>query len=332
MKKILSLLLVAVMALSMAACGSNEPTTEPTTKPTTTPTTEATTEPTTEATEPSTDGSEPTGEKEIYSVNFNLGAQYISIMNNENGTVSVDMNTDVRKKGDVDASILTDVMTALENSGILSLIGTEIYGETGENWDNLYITYSDWTGEGVTFSCSEPTDEYKAGFAAYAAEIATLLADMPVYVPQVNVDTFNGEIDADLLVELQNVANNSNHPGLEYLTIMNIPMDEYFTYTANLSTAEGITAGAICQNQMMGSAVYTLTAVKAADTAAVAADFEANMNWNGWVCVRPHNGLIATKGDMVLCFMSDASLYEDTKTALVNAGWTIGNELTDPGM
>ncbi len=334
MKKFLSLLLVAVLALSMVACGTNQdPTTEPTTKPTTTPTTEPTTEPV----DPGFTNTDPTGDdaatesKEIYLLNVSLGNQYIYITNDtEYGMYTVDMNTDVHKKGDFDPAMMPSFVAALENSGLMELIGTAEYGE-GENFDTLYICYADYTSADIAFSGVEPTEAFTNGFAAFASEVATLLADMPEYVPQVTVDTFSGEIDADLLAELQTIANNANHPNLDSLAISNIPVDEYFAYSAGLTSEEGISTGAICQNQMFGGAVFNIVAVKAEDTAAVAADFEANLNWGKWVCVRPANALIATKGDMVLCFMADGALYADAKAAMVDAGWTIGNELTDPG-
>lgn len=62
MKKMIALLLALVMVLSMAACGSDEPSTEPTTPSDPINTTDASTDPSGESTEPSQESTEPTGE------------------------------------------------------------------------------------------------------------------------------------------------------------------------------------------------------------------------------------------------------------------------------
>ena len=81
------------------------------------------------------------------------------------------------------------------------------------------------------------------------------------------------------------------------MAVMGIPTEdaESFCFSAGLSTMNGVTAGVNCTSMMMGGDVYSLVIVKADDTAAVAADFEANLDWNKWVCVRPSNAIIATK-------------------------------------
>ena len=83
---------------------------------------------------------------------------------------------------------------------------------------------------------------------------------------------------------------------------------------------------------MMGGGVYTVTMVKAADTAAVAADFEASMDWLKNVCVQASNAVIATKGDLVVCVMASDVQYTNTLAAMQNAGWTTVKEMANPNM
>ena len=92
MKKLLSLLLAAVMLLTMVACGgpAEEPTTVPATTPTTAPTTAPTTEPTTvPTTEPTTVPTEPAVEGTVYTFSETnpMGLEIVwTLTLNANGT------------------------------------------------------------------------------------------------------------------------------------------------------------------------------------------------------------------------------------------------------
>ena len=335
MKKFMSLLLVAVLALSMAACGNTEPTTAPTTEPTTAPTTEPTTAPTTApTTEPTTEPStEPVVEKKLSMVMLsNIDGTIndtIMIYDDEMGGLHVDYNVNgVRKVATLDLSLLAGLEAAVNVSGMMDLAGTEEYGE-GTNSINFYASYTDWSSVSVSYFGVAAPEAFTTAYNALVAHIETLVADVEVYVPQA---TIMGEIDETILPEMQAVVNNAGISNIDMMAIQPIFIDESFTFAAGLSTSEGITAAANCQSMMMGGAVYSMVIVKAADTAAVAADFEANLDWGKWVCVRPSNAIIATKGELVLCLMADSSMYAGTVTAMQNAGWTTVNELTDPGM
>ena len=135
----------------------------------------------------------------------------------------------------------------------------------------------------------------------------------------------------------KNIVFSAKRYGIDALGAMAIPTDdaESFNYAAGLSSNEGITAGAVCQNMMMGGAAYQVVIVTLAegtDASAVAADFEANLDFGKWVCTRPDSALIAQKGNMVLCMMGPTDLFTGTATAIENAEWTTIKTVADPGM
>ena len=142
-------------------------------------------------------------------------------------------------------------------------------------------------------------------------------------------------MDATIESEMLSIMNNSGIVNLDSLGAMAIPTDdaESFGFTAGLISNEGITAGAICQNMMMGGAAFQLVIVSLEDEAKaadVAADFEANANFDKWVCVRPDQALIAQKGNLVLCLMAPNDMFTGTADSIANAGWTTVKTLTDP--
>ena len=336
MKRILSLLLVAVLALSMAACGNNNttPTTEatnaPTTEATQAPTTEATEAPTTEATEPSSD--ELTGTS-LYMLTIMYGESYdnctnISIYNDDMGGCYIDFNGDVRKVATLDLSVLADIEAKLNETGLLDLNGTAEYGDKG-TVAYLSAVYTDWSSANVDYAGAEVPAETDAAFQTLVAYIETLMADVEEYVPQAAV---YGYVDETLLAELQAIVNNSGIDGLDTMAIQGIALDDTFSYSAGLSTSDGISAGASCAPLMMTTA-YSLVIVNVEDpanTASVASDFEASMNWRKWVCVAPSQAVIAQKGNMVLCLMASDSMYAGTLAAINGNGWTVVSELNNP--
>ena len=139
-------------------------------------------------------------------------------------------------------------------------------------------------------------------------------------------------LDFDLLSESMNILTTSGLEGLDYYMIAEILMDEDFGYAAGLSSSEGIVAGASCASGMMTCAysMVLVTLEEGADAAAIAADFEANVDWMKWVCVQPSNALICQKDNMVLCLVADGEAYTMTATAIGEAGWTEISALTNP--
>ena len=332
MKKIMSLLLAVVLVLSLAACGGEkpEPTTEPTTAPTTAPTTEPTTAPTTEPTEAPT--TEPTvTDVKLYMISLSLGDKYISINDNDMGELSVDYNNGIRKVTTLALDKLAEIEAELTASGLMALLGASEYGDSADS-ASFSLVYSDWSSSSADYYGVEAPEAFTTAFNAFASYMEILLADVPEYVPQAMV---MGDVDAAILPEMQEIMNNSGISNLDSLAILPIAMDEYFGFTAGLTNVEGITAGAICQNMMMGGAAYQLVIVTLADeatAATVAADFEATMDWGKWVCVRPTDAMIAQKGNMVLCLMGADTMYTGTATAIENAGWTVIKTIADPGV
>ena len=194
------------------------------------------------------------------------------------------------------------------------------------------MVYSDWSSKSADYYGVAAPAEFITGFNAFAAYMETVLADVPEYVPQAMV---MGEVDATILAELQNITNNSGILNLDSMGIMSIALDEYFGFSAGLTNADGIAAAGICQNMMMGGAAYQIVIVTLAegtDAAAVAADFEANLDFGKWVCTRPDSALIAQKGNMVLCMMGPTELFNGTSTAIANAEWTTIKTVADPGV
>ena len=340
MKKFMSLLLAAVLVLSLAACGNNEPTTAPTEAPTTAPTTAPTEAPTTAPTEEPTDApteeptEEPTEAKKLSMLMMTSGEgmnmDTVSIYDDDMGGLFVSYSVNgVRKQTTMDLSLLAGLEEAMNNSGMMELAGTEEYGE-GTNSVSFYASYSDWSSVSVAYYGVEVPEAFTTAYNTLIAYIETMTADVPVYVPQASV---MGEVDETILTEMQAIVNNAGIMNIDMMAIQPIDVaDEYFGMIAGLTSNEGITAAASCQSMMMGGAVYSLVMVNSSDVAAVAADFEANLDWGKWVCVRPSNAIIATKGNLVVCLMADASMYAGTVSAMQTAGWTTVNELTDPGM
>ena len=334
MKKILSLLLVVVLALSMAACGNNPDPTEPPTDPTvpTNPTNPTDpTPPPTDPTDPTDDPTDPTDVAvTLDMLTMTYGTDLITLYMMD-GALIVDATIDgVRKVGELDASALATIETALNESGLLALDGATEWGEEMGKTAGYYVSYSDWTAKSANYEGVDAPEAFVTGYNTVKSVLVTLLADLPVFVPEIQVFE---PVDADLLNELQPMLNNSGIQGLDQMFIQGIPMDdaESFAFTAGLSSAEGVTAGANCGSMMITTA-YSLIVVKAADTDAVAADFAANLDWNKWICVRPSNAAIFVKGDMVACLMASDLMYTQTVDALTNAGWTSVNELTNPEM
>ena len=339
MKKILSLLLAAVLVLSLAACGGNtEPTTEPTDAPTSAPTTEPTQAPTTEPTEaPTTEPSEPAVTDSAL-VSFYMSVMenyepvvYMYMSDNEDGTVYVEYTGEFRKQSFAfDAAALTELANALANVDLTTLGEGAYEGEMTTSC-SLYVAYADGTMVMYDYAGDAVPAAFEAVLAVLEPAFQAAIADLEVYVPQLQI---MGEMDADVQTELLEIMNNSGIGNLDSLAAQAITLDEYFGFSAGLTSAEGITAAAFCA-PMMNASAYQLVIVTLEDeanAANVAADFEANLDFGKWVCVRPDTAMIAQKGNMVLCLMGAGSMYTGTAAAIENAGWTVVKTVADPGM
>ena len=257
-----------------------------------------------------------------------LGNSYISIYDDDMGGLYVEYANGIRKMTTMDLSMFQEIYNKLENSGLTALLGTSEYGDGMES-ASVSVIYSDWsTNSADYYGVTIPT-EFITGFNNFAAYMEQLLADVEEYVPQAMVF---GEVDAPILPEMQEVMNNSGIMNLDSLAIQGIMTeDEYFGYSAGLSSAEGLTAAAVCA-PMMNANPFQLVIVSLEDeanAATVAADFEANLDFGKWVCVRPDTALIAVKGNLVLCLMAGGDVYTGTAAAVTAAGWTVINTVAD---
>ncbi len=328
--RILCLLLVAVMALSMAACQQN--TAAPTTEGTTVGTTEGTTE---KPTEPPVDILGVTVDNPInyFTANYATedGANYtMSLTDMGDGTAMVIFNAGGdRKQGNVDPKVFHFLTAELAKTDLEKLNGTSQYGD-GAAYMSFYATYTDNTMVTAEMG-GKISAEMEAVYNAVKGIFASITADMPVYVPEVQI---MGEVDEAVKDAMLEVLNNAGISDLDTYALSTINKDEYFAMSAGLSSDAGIASGTVCSAMMMTTpysfVVVTLEDGTSAD--AVAKDFEANINWQKWVCVTPTNALIAVKDNMVLCVMGADSLFSGTKTAVENAGWSNLVVLDNPNM
>lgn len=340
-----TLLLVLCLVLSLAACGGTaEESTED-------PTTDA---PTTESTEPSeTPALTPTGhnfvggvcqdegcgetltsENPLTNLSLNMGETFDSVTSMSaydqgDGTAYLEYVGSERKLGTMDLAALNTLTFALEESGLLALVGQDAYTE-GEASGNLYAEYADGTAVMVGFSGTLP-QEFTDGYAYMDAFFDGLTAAMEPYVPQPMIQ---GEINETDMAELQLIIDNAQLEYLDSYAIMEIPKDEYFAMTVGLSSDEGI-ARATSFSAMNMTTAYSVTVLTLDDAStadAVCADLESSINWRKWVCVAPSNGLIAVKDSMVLILLGSDTLYTQTADAISAAGWTTVQELSNPDM
>lgn len=322
-KKMTALVSLILAVLMLCACGKTPAATVPTTEPAVEETTVPPTLPTFEEVE-----------NPLTFFSLSMGEDYenirsITVFQNEDGTVHVEYVGEVKKVGDLDANIFHGITVAFQESGLKDLDGKDVY-EEGEANASMYVEFKDGGIAMAGFGGTIPA-EYAQGYEVMDQFFAELTAVLPVYVPQPMV---MGEVDEALLAEALEILNGSGIEALDAFTVMQIPVDEYFAYTAGLTSADGI-ASAVSVAPMMMTTAYSLVivtledGVKAED---ICADFEKNMDWTKWVCVNPVSGMIATKGNQVLCVMSYEDLGTGTYAGIAQAGWTEVKTFTNPNM
>ena len=323
MKRLIAMILAAVMVLSLTACGSQSETTTAAPETTEAPV-ETTAEDTTAA--PVVEGAAVT----FFSLS--LGENYeniksITAYSNDDGSIHVEYVGDVKKVGEISADAWTTITAAMNQTELASLAGQDAWGE-GEANGSMYVEFADGTMVSVGFSGEIPA-VYSDGYAVMDACFATLTADLEVYVPQPMV---MGEVDATLLAEINAILTGSGIQALDAFAIGQVNKDEYFAYTVGLTSDAGIASAANCAPMMMTTA-YSLVIVTledGTDAATVAADFEQNLDWTKWVCVAPTDAMTAVKDNMVLCLMAADQNYTQTAAGIAAAGWTTVNTLTNP--
>lgn len=319
--KITALVSLLLAVLMLCACGNTN--TLPTTEPSVTETTVPPTVPTFEEVE-----------NPVTFFSLSMGEDYenilwVTVFMNEDGTAHVEYVGEEKKVGDLDANIFHGITAAFRESGLAKLDGQDVYTEGDAN-GSMYVEYADGGIAMAGFGGSIPA-EYAQGYEVMDQFFAELTAVLPVYVPQPMV---MGEVDEALLAESLEILNGSGIQELDAFTVTQIPVDEYFAYTAGLTSADGISS-AVSVAPMMMTTAYSLVIVSLEEgtkAEAVCADFEKNMDWTKWVCVAPSSAMIATKGNLVLCLMTYEGLEEGTAVGIRQAGWTEVKTFTNPNM
>jgi hypothetical protein len=128
----------------------------------------------------------------------------------------------------------------------------------------------------------------------------------------------------EVLADLEAILNASGMEPLDMFAISDVPKDEYFAMTLGLSGGDGIINGTSC-GPVMSATAFSCVIVTLEDEGKiydVQKDFAANVDWNKWVCVSADAAMIARKGNMVLCLVGSAELYQKTANAVMASGWT----------
>ena len=349
MKKLFALLLAVCMVLTMAAC-TTEVAEDPSTE---TPSTDIPViENPTESEAPSE--LTPTGHNFVGGVCQDEGCSetlttenpltYLSLSYSENfdsvnsvqaydqydGNCYLEtITTTDRIRGTMPIAILENLTFALEESGLLALVGQDAYTD-GEASGSLYAEYADGTAAMVSFSGTLP-EEFINGYTYMDAYFQGLTAEMTPYIPQPMIQ---GEINETDMAELQLILDGAQLADLDSYAIMEIPKDEFFCLSVGLSSDEGIARATTFTAMNMATAysVTILTLDDAATAEAVCADLENSLDWRKWVCVAPSEGLIAVKDNMVLLLLGSDEIFAQTVTGINGAGWTTARELSNPDM
>ena len=225
--------------------------------------------------------------------------------------------------------MLEQLAAAYRMSGLSQFNGQEVFNE-GEAGCSASIVIGEET---LSYSCygeSVPA-EYSTIFADMDALFVQLMADVPEYVPAPQISE---DVDAAHQTVLTEILNASGIVALDSLSIINVPNDDYFGFTAGLSSYTGIAACTSCSPLMMTTpySLVVVTLEEGADGSAVVADFKSSIDWNKWVCVNPSDAYIATKDNMVLCLLGFDDMYTGTVSAIEAAGWTVAETLKNPNL
>ena len=258
-KKMSALICLILAVLMLCACGKTPAATVPTTEPAAPETQE-----TQETTVPPTLPTFEEVENPLTFFSLSMGEDYenilsITVFMNEDGTAHVEYVGEVKKVGDLDANIFHGITAAFQESGLAKLDGQDVYTEGDAN-GSMYMEYADGGIAMAGFGGSIPA-EYAQGYEVMDQFFAELTAVLPVYVPQPMV---MGEVDEALLAESLEILNGSGIQELDAFTVMQIPVDEYFAYTAGLTSADGISS-AVSVAPMMMTTAYSLVIVSLED-------------------------------------------------------------------
>lgn len=330
LRRSLCSLLIAVMALSTAACAN--PDQDTTTGSGNTEVTNGTVA----SSVPSADAStEPAGANEIRMLSLSVNPdadtiRYINVYQSENeGKYTVDYQGEIRKQAELDAAALSELAAQIETAGLSSLNGKNASAD-GEASASMYVEFADGTTLEANYS-GTVGEEFQGAYATMEQYFQTVLADVPEYVSQPAVAE---GVDEKVLAEIQAVMTSSGMENQDTLMITAVPKDDFFGTAVGLSNPTGITGATSC-GAMMNTTAYSFVIVtleEGADAKTVMDDFQASMDWSKWVCVAPTNALIAQKDNMVLCLMGSDQMFEQTKAGIEANGWQNLVTLDNPDM
>lgn len=266
----------------------------------------------------------------LISRDYNTGENnYLMAYADESGNCYIEYSADVKKVAYFVPDVLDFIAIEFENTALTELSGQSVWAD-GERDATMYVEFEDGVVYSAEFVGDIPQDFYD-GFEHMYDFFKVLTADIPVYVPQPSV---TGDVDDAVCSEILSILNSTEIDNLDNYVISAVEADEYFTTTLGLSDSTGITNGSICQPLMI-TTPYSLVIVTVEDSekvSSVCADFEANVDWDKWVCVLPSDALIAKKGNMALCLMAADELYNMTADAIAEKGWDVITELENPYM
>ena len=324
MKRLFAMVLAMLMVMSLAACGEAVP---EQTMPETTEATQPATEETT--TQPAQQMPEGTPNYFQLSISSEDGTyKSLSAYEDEAGKITVDYQGQIRKVTTMEPAVMDQIAAELAKTGLAALNGENIY-EEGMASASMYVAYEDGSYLGAGYGGTIP-QTFQEGYDAMDAWFQQLLADVEEYVPRPVV---MGEVAPEPLAEFEAILEASGMEPLDMFAIMDVPKDEFFASSLGLSGDEGIVNGTSC-SPMMSATAYSCVIVTLEDAgkaADVQKDLAANVDWNRWVCVTANMALIAQKGNMVLCLVGSADLYQKTAAAIEQAGWTVLETLENNG-
>lgn len=318
-KKLTALFLALLLVAGLVACGGNNQPTEP------------------EETQPQE--TEPQVESTIDPITyFTISLQgddgifkQLVAYPNEDGSTYIEYVGDLTKKGNLSGDAIATITAAFEKSGLLALNGQSVY-EEGEALASAYVTFGEEGYMSADYTGSIP-EVYVNAYKAMDDCFKALTEDMPEYVP---APQEMGTIAEGDKLALNEILNKMDLEGIEFFTMTNADLAdaESFGYLTGLSSAEGIESGVQFAPQMMTTpySLVIVTLTDAANATAVAADFEANIDWMKWVCVNPTNAAVAVKDNQVLCLIGSEELYTKSITAIGEAGWEPVANLENPNM
>lgn len=331
MKKIFAMLMAAVMLLSFAACDAAESKDDSTTQP-------QATQP--QATEPQQTEPQETEPSDVvmldsFTLTLTLGdgtSKSMIVYSNGDGTVHVDYVGDVIKRAELDASIMADISKAYAESGLSAL--ADRYDEYNTVCGSLAASLVDGTyvgGEVYAETAEGLPAEFINGYAVMEECFKALTAEVEEYVP---VPMYIGDIAESDKTAIDTILAGMTLEYADSYAIQAVAKDEFLATTLGLSSDDGI-ASAIQFAHMMNAQAFAMNIVtleEGKDVNAVAADFEANIDWLRWVCVQPDQALIATNGNQVLILLAKTDLYNPTAAAIEAAGWTTYVTLSNPNL